>query len=170
MSDTRWSLAWDERPPEEARNLNPAFCSELIARTISEYYKATKVPLSIATAFLVLPIVLHKPTRSALPGRANTSFATWVATNNPLLVEIPGRVKRLRAVSREALLFSVLYGINKLNDGGIVPGSKTIKPTVRPATTTDDVNDARTAAALLGRWFGAQASESAVLQGFGVQP
>ncbi|MCB1467784.1 MAG: hypothetical protein KDK08_11715 [Rhizobiaceae bacterium] len=170
MSDTRWTLAWDERPAEEARNLNPAFCTELIARTVVEYHKARKSPLSVATAFLVVPLTLHKPTRTALPGRANTAFATWIATNNPLLAELPGRVNRLRPVSREALLFSIRYGLNALKDGGLVPGAKPIKLTARPATTTDDVNEARAAAALLGRWFGAQTSERAILQGFGVAP
>lgn len=170
MSSTRWSLAWDNRPAEEARNLNPAFCAELIARTVAEYQKARKAPLSMATAFLVLPLTLHKPTRAALPGRANTAFASWVATNNPLLAELPGRVNRLRPVSREALLFSIRYGINALTDGGLVSGLRPIKLAARPAPTTDDVNDACAAAALLGRWFGAQASESAVLQGFGVAP
>lgn len=170
MSDTRWTLAWKERPVEEARNLNPAFCAELIARTVFEYHKARKVPLSIATAFLVLPLTLYKPTRTILPGRANTAFATWIATNNPLLAELPGRVNRLRPVSREALLFSIRYGMNTLNDGGLVPGSKPIKPTARPAANTEDVNEASATAALLGRWFGAQASESAILQGFGVAP
>mgnify|MGYP003115413905 CR=1 FL=1 len=170
MSDARWNLAWDERPAEEARNLNPAFCTELIARTVAEYHKVRNAPLSLATAFLVLPLTLHKPTRAALPGRANAAFATWIVTNNALLADFPGRVNRLRPVSREALLFSIRYGINALNDGGLVPGAKPIKLTVRPSTTTDDVNETRVVAALLGRWFGSQASESAILQGFGVAP
>ena len=170
MSDTRWTLAWGERPAEEARNLNPAFCAELITRTVAEYHKARKIPLSMATAFLVLPLTLHKPTRTALPGRANKAFATWIATNNSQLAELPGRVNRLRPVSREALLFSIRYHINALNEGGLVPGTKPIKLTARPAQTTDDVNAARAASALLGRWFAAQANESAILQGFGVTP
>jgi hypothetical protein len=34
--ETRWSLAWAERPAEEARIFNPAFCGELIGRTVGE--------------------------------------------------------------------------------------------------------------------------------------
>ncbi len=170
MSDTRWRNAWDKRPAEEARNLNPAFCAELIARTITEYHKARKKPLSMATAFLVLPLTLHRPTRTSLPGKANTAFASWIAMNNPQLAELPERVRRLRPVSREALLFSVRYGISALVGGGLIPGKNAIKLTARPVATTDEVNDARAAAGLLGRWFAAQASESAILQGFGVAP
>lgn len=170
MSETRWSVAWAQRPAEEARNLNPAFCAELIARTIAEYYKARKTPLSMATAFLVLPLTLHKLTRCALPGKANTTLASWIVSNSSQLAELPGRVIRLRPVSREAMLFSIRYGINSLTEGGLVPGFRPIKLTARPTPTTDDVNEARVAAGLLGRWFSAQASESAILQGFGVAP
>ncbi|MCA0431872.1 MAG: DUF6521 family protein [Proteobacteria bacterium] len=170
VTDSHWNLVWNKRPPEEARNLNPAFCAELISRTITEYYKARKAPMSLATAFLILPLTLHGPTRKILPGRANTAFASWVATNNPLLADLPGRVSRLRPVSREALLFSVRHCLNALADGGIIPGTKPIKLAVRPTPTTDDVNEARSASALLGRWFATQPNEGTILQGFGIAP
>jgi hypothetical protein len=36
---TSWGLIWDERPSEEAVNLNPAFCAELIGRVIGEFIR-----------------------------------------------------------------------------------------------------------------------------------
>ena len=72
-SESRWSLAWPERPSEEARHFNPAFCAELICRTVCEYFKSREAGLSLATAFLVLPLTLHKPTRDALPGRVEAA-------------------------------------------------------------------------------------------------
>jgi hypothetical protein len=36
--------------------------------------------------------------------------------------------------------------------------------------TTDDVDEARSAAGLLGRWFANQGSQPSVLQGLGVSP
>lgn len=170
MPDTRWKLAWEQRPPEEARNLNPAFCAELIARTVAEYYKARKTRFSMATAFLVLPLTLHKPTRTALPGRANMAFAAWIASNSSLLAELPGRVNRLRPVSREALLFSTSYDLIAFSEGGLIPGRNPVKLSSRPSPSTEDVTEARATAGLLGRWFATQANESAILQGFGVAP
>lgn len=170
MPDTRWDLAWADRPPEEARNLNPAFCGELVSRTVCEFQKARQRPLSIAVAFLVLPLTLHKPTRDALPGRANAAFATWIAENGPLVAEAAGRVNRLRPVSREALIFAIRHHLLAIREGGLLPGSKPIKLTSKPSPSTDDVNEARAAAGLVGRWFANQVSESSIMQGLGVAP
>lgn len=167
---SHWTLAWAERPSEEARNLNPAFCGELIARTVGEFYKVRKVPLSFATAFTILPLVLHSPTRESLPGRANAVFAGWVAEHNPIVAELPGRVSRLRPVSREALLFAIRHRLLIVKDGGLIPGQRAIRPTTKTIPTTDDVDGARSAAGLLGRWFANQGSQPSVLQGLGVAP
>lgn len=170
MPETRWNLAWADRPAEEARNLNPAFCAELIARTVGEFHKNRETSLSMAVAFLVLPLTLYKPTRDSLPGRANAAFASWVAENGPLLVELPGRVNRLRPISREALLFAIRYRLLAIHDGGLVPGSKPVRLTFRPSPSTGDVSETRAAAGLLGRWFAGQATEASILQGLGMAP
>lgn len=170
MPETRWNLAWSERPVEEARNLNPAFCAELVARTIGEFHRSRGSPISIAVAFLVLPLTLHKPTRDVLPGRANAAFATWVAENGPLLAELPERVARLRPISREALLFALRYQLLAIRDGELAPGNRPVRAGSRASPNTDDVNEARAAAGLLGRWFAGQATESSILQGLGITP
>ncbi len=170
MPETHWDLAWADRPPEEARNLNPAFCAELIARTVGEFHKNRHAPLSMAVAFLVLPLVLHKPTRDSLPGRANAAFATWVAENGPLLAALPDRVKGLRPISREALLFGIRYRTLAVHGGGLVPGSRPVRLTSGPSPSTDDVREIRAAAGLLGRWFAGQATEGLILQGIGMTP
>jgi hypothetical protein len=170
MAETRWTHAWADRPAEVARNLNPAFCGELIARTVGEFHKSRELPLGMAVTFLVLPLSLHKPTRDALPGRADAAFRTWVAEKGPLLAELPGRVNRLRPVSREALLFTIRYRLLAIHDGGLVPGGKPIRATSRLSPSTDDVSETRAAAGLLGRWFAGQATEASILQGLGVAP
>jgi hypothetical protein len=170
MPETHWNLAWVDRPSEEARNLNPAFCAELISRAVGELHRNRQTPLSIAVAFLVLPLTLHKPTRDALPGRASAAFATWIAENGPLLAELPGRVNRLRPISGEALLFAIRYRLLAIHDGGLVPGSTPVRLTSSPRPSTDDVGETRATAGLLGRWFAGQATEGSILQGFGVAP
>jgi hypothetical protein len=167
---THWSLSWPERPPEEAANLNPAFCAELIGRAVSEFNRARRTPLNIATAFVVLPLILHKPTRDRLPGRANAVFATWVAEHNSLLAELPDRVNRLRPVSREALLFGLRHRLLSVQDGELVPGEHSIRGTTKTTPSTDDVDAARKAANLVGRWFANQGTQTGVLQGIGIAP
>ena len=73
-------------------------------------------------------------------------------------------------VSREALLFLVQHNALRIEDGGLVPGAKPIRLTEKLSQTTDDVAEARGAAALLGRWFANQGTASSILQGLGVSP
>jgi len=168
--EARWSLRWTERPAEEARIFNPAFCGELMGRTVCEYHRTGQAALSMATAFLILPLTLHTPTREALPGRANTAFAGWLAEHAAVLTELPNRARRLRPISREALLFAVRYQLLVFGRGGLMPGAQPVRLSARPAVTTDDVNAARSAAGLLGRWFAGQRTQASVLQGMGIAP
>jgi hypothetical protein len=167
---TSWDLRWSERPAEEARNLNPAFCGELISRAVSEYFRIRQQPFGFALSFVVLPIALHKSTREQLPGNASAAFAGWVADRNPVLAEFPDRVRRLVPVTREALLFLIQHKVVRLDLGGLSPGAKPIGRSSRPPQVTDDVAEARSAASLLGRWFASEGSASSIMQGLGVSP
>ena len=169
-NETRWSSPWPDRPVEEARVFNPAFCGELIGRTVGEYHRVGQGALSMVTAFLVLPLSLHTPTREALPRKANTAFAGWVADNAAVLAELPERARILRPITREALLFALRHQLLALRRDGFLPGARPLRLGARPAISTDDVKAARSAAALLGRWFAAQATQTSILQGIGVAP
>ena len=168
--ETRWRVPWTERPPEEARVFNPAFCGELIARTVSEYHRRQRATLSMVTVFLVLPLTLHRPTLDALPGRADTAFAGWIAEHAALLADLPERTRRLRPVSREALLFTLRHQVLALTDGGLLPGTRPVRRNARPAVTTDETDALRSAAGLLGRWFAGQRTQASILQGMGIAP
>jgi hypothetical protein len=168
--ESRWSLPWAERPPEEARIFNPAFCGELLGRTVCEYHRNRQASLNVATAFLILPLILHRPTREALPGRANVAFAGWVADRAALLAGLPERSRRLRPVSREALSFSLGHQLLAFEGGGLVPGARPVRSNTRFAVSTDEVNAARSAAGLLGRWFAGQGTQASILQGMGIAP
>ena len=168
--DTLWSIPWAERPAEEARIFNPAFCGELIGRTVHEYHRTRYEALGMVTTFLVLPLTLHRPTLEILPVRANKVFAGWVAENAALLTDLPVRVRRLRPVSREALLFALRHRLLSLEGGGLLPGTDPVRRATRLATSTDEVKAAYRAASLLGRWFAGQSTQAAILQGMGVAP
>ena len=168
--EARWSLSWAERPAEEARIFNPAFCAELIGRTVGEYHRTRQAALNLVTAFLVLPLTLHGPTRELLPRRSNTAFAGWVAEHASLLVELPDRTRNLRPVSREALLFAVHHHLLALDAEGVLPGAKPVRRSARFAVSTDEVNAARSASGLLGRWFAAEGTQTSILRGMGVAP
>lgn len=166
---TRFDLAWRDRPQEEAAHFNPAFCGELLARTINEFRKQASDAMPLAYAFVVLPLVLHPVARTALPGRANTAFASWAGENADTLSTLPDRMQSLRPVTREALLFLTQLDAIKLTSDGLMVGNRPISLGTKPSVKTDEVDDMRRAAGLLGRWFGNQSSSAAVLQTLGVR-
>lgn len=166
----RWEIPWPERPIEEAANLNPAFCGELLFRSVAAYHKLRSRPFGFALAFLVLPIILHKPTRNELPGNASAAFLAWTAAHSPALAQLPDRIVRLKPVTREALLFAVQHDVLRIEDGGFVPGGCPIRLRSTQAASTDDTAEARSAAALVGRWFANQTLPASILQGLGVSP
>ncbi|MGX9181559.1 three component ABC system middle component [Mesorhizobium sp. BHbdii] len=167
---SRWSLAWRDRPPEEAALLNPAFCGELIARATKDYERIRAAAFPLPLGFVVLPLVLHPPTLAVLPGRANTTFATWSADNEALLAELPERTLRLRPISREALLFLAQHRALTVDAEGLRTGAKPMRLTAKTVATTPDVDDIRRAAGLLGRWFANQGAPVQILQTMGVTP
>ena len=168
--EIHWSLPWRERSVEEARIFNPAFCSELISRTVGKFHRSKQEALNLAIAFIVLPLTLHGPTRETLPKTTNKMFAGWVLDNAALLAELPSRVKHLKPVSREALLFAVSHRVIAFTATGLVPGTRPIRIDSKPSVSTDEVGEIRSAADLLGRWFAAQWTQTSILQGMGVVP
>lgn len=168
MAENRhFTKPWRERPLEEAAHFNPAFCGELIARTLHGYCKLGPNPLPFALTFLVLPLALHPGTRRALPRKANTAFASWAGENADVLSMVPERVLRLRPVSREALLFLSQLGAISVDKDGVSIGDKPLSLTAKPSVSTDEVEEIRRTAGLLGRWFAHQSQAGAVLQATG---
>src|ERR1035441_5665983 len=96
---------WSKRVVEEANLFNPAFGAVLLAKTADEFAKKAHRPLPFALAFLVLPIVLRRGTRSALPGSTITSLLPWVQDHREQRVNLALRVRTLRSITREAILF-----------------------------------------------------------------
>lgn len=165
----RFELAWRERPQEEAAHFNPAFCGELLTRTIDQFRRQADSAMPLVLSFLVLPLVLHPGSRRALPRRANTAFASWAGDQADVISILPDRVLRLRPVTREALLFLAQIQAISLGPSGIALGQRPMRLTARVSATTDEVDGIRRAAGLLGRWFAYQSDSAAVLQTMGVQ-
>src|SRR5689334_11884948 len=102
-------LVWSNRAVEEANLFNPAFCAVLLAKAADEFMKKRQQPFPFALAFLVLPAVLHRATRAALPGSTITSLLAWIQDHREQLVNFAGHVQSLRAITREAILFGTQH-------------------------------------------------------------
>src|SRR5262245_22406068 len=62
-------------------------------------------------------------------------------------------------------MFAVQHEVLTIDRGGLAPGSKPIRLRNRPERTTDDAEDARRSASLLGRWFANQGLASSIMKG-----
>jgi hypothetical protein len=58
---------WIQRPREEANLLNPVFCCTILASSIVSYMSVDVEGMPYPLALMILPVVLHKATREALP-------------------------------------------------------------------------------------------------------
>jgi|SRR5882724_7231551 len=163
---------WSRRAVEEANLFNPAFGAVLLAKAAEEFAKKSRGPFPFALGFLVLPIVLHRGTRSALPGSTITSLLPWIQGNREQLVNFALRVQSLRSITREAILFGTQNETLALTEsGGIAVGAK--RQTVTERRTglfTEEARECVDRAGFLGRWFAAAGTTAAIYSAWGVTP
>jgi hypothetical protein len=82
---------------------------------------------------------------------------------------VPDRVLRLRPVTREGLLFLSQLQAISITSEGVSVGQRPIRLTAKLPVTTDEVDEMRRVAGLLGRWFAHQTDPASVLQTIGVR-
>jgi hypothetical protein len=102
--------AWAERPRVEATLLNPALLAVLLAAAAQEYEtEETGMPWPLV--FLVPPLVLHRPTRDALPRNTRTHLSTWVRREPLLRAGCPARAAAMVPLTREGIRFGLRAGV-----------------------------------------------------------
>jgi hypothetical protein len=163
---------WTTRVVEEANLFNPAFCSALLRRTVDEFQKKRQQPLPFALTFLILPIVLHRNTRLALPGSTVTSLVSWVQENREYLVQFALRVERLDGITREALLFGAQHQTLAITAEGALAGGARRQSITEKGTGlfTDEARDCVDRAGFLGRWFAVAGTTATIYAAWGVTP
>ncbi len=164
--------AWSKRAIEEANLLNPAFCAVLLAKAAEEFAKKNQQPFPFALAFLVLPVVLHRGTRTSLPGSTITALLPWIQNNREQLVNFPERVRSLRAITREGILFGTQHDTLVVTEsGGIAVGARRLSATDRrTGLFTDEARECVERAGFLGRWLAAAGTPAMIYSAWGIAP
>jgi hypothetical protein len=162
---------WRERSIEERHLLNPSFCSVVLWSAAAGYVTRRNPAMPLALSFLVLPLVLHRPTRENLPRTTATSFATWL-TDQPLArARVAERAVALRPFTQEALLFGGAHQLLVLSADGIRASASIKKTIVRGlAGTSDEVRACAKRADFVGKWFERAGKAETVLALLGVRP
>ena len=151
----------------DARALfNPAFVAVLIARAATGHRIAKDAPLPLALAYLVAPIVLHTPTREALP-KVNARLAKWADEHQLLRAELRRRAPQLADVTRRGLRFGLRHELLVLTAQGVEAGEGLSR--IR-APRDGDAATCWKQAERLGRWLPRAGPPPTVLALLGVRP
>ena len=163
---------WSHRPVEVAYLFNPAFCGEVLLRSIETYSKhsTNEEGLSFPLAFLILPLVLHKKTRERIPATTKNTLHYWLRENGSALIGFPMRARNLVPLTREAITFLIqLQMIQVVTEGRLV---RTTKRHRRSSGFEPDVEieDCLSKAETIGKWFARAGTPSTVYFTLGVKP
>jgi hypothetical protein len=161
---------WEERNIITANLLNPAFCGEVIRRTITSYNDNNnneKFPFSLL--FLILPIVLHKKTRENMPIRSSTYFHSWVEENEFLFIDFAERIKQLNPFTKESLMFLLKYNAANITDDGLIEINSYKRKTPK-GENTREVIEIYHKAELLGKWFRLTGNEQTIYMFLKIKP
>lgn len=115
--------SWNERTREVAHLLNPAFCGRLLYAAIKEYERKTQHAFPFPLVYLILPLVLHKQTRTQISSR--TQLLQWIQANQYLLIGFERRTKELVVITNEALELLLQSGVIQITKSGELSITKT---------------------------------------------
>ncbi len=162
---------WSERPTELAYLFNPAYCGWLLREAFEGYAAEKPGGMPLPVAYLVLPVVLHKPTRDLLPRAVATTLQSWLQQHPEARVNAAGRTAELAAFTREALVFLGTRGhLVVADDGGVTTAGK-FKPVKGPLVERSvDLKEAIQKAKFVGRWFALAGTPASVFQAWEVCP
>jgi hypothetical protein len=156
---------WRERPQAGAAFLNPALLAAVQASAARAYEAERRGrPMVWPLCFLVAPLVLHRPTREALPASTRTHLPKWVSDHPVLVAGLPARSKSLMPSVREGLRFGLRHDLLVLQDGMV----RAAQP--REPKTTGELKELLRSAALVGRWTAKSENPSTVFTLLGVRP
>lgn len=162
---------WSERPSEERALLNPSFCGCLLWQAATGYRSACSEWLPFDLAFLVLPMVLHRTTRDALPGTVRTSLAVWIDDNPQARSCVADRAPMLVPFAKDAMMLGGRYGLLQFPATRVAANAewkKQINADLKDST--DEVRTCMKRAEFVGRWLGSSGSSSTIMAFFGIQP
>jgi hypothetical protein len=162
---------WRDRSPEERALLNPSFFSLLFWHAATGHMTEGGIGLPFGTAFLVLPMVLHRETRESLPKMVATSLPVWLDDNQLVRARLAERARTLVPYTKEALMFGDIRGFLKVS-ADAVSAEKGWKDKISAELrkSSDEVRSCAKRADFLGRWFARAGSPVTVMALMGVRP
>ena len=156
---------WRDRSQIEAAFLNPAVSAAIQAATAGSYKRAKEGQAMVwPLSFLVVPLVLHRPTRTALPGSTRTHLSRWVSDNPVLVAGLHKRAKELTPTVFEGMRFGIRYQMLSLENGRVLNAWSL------PSQASGELSELLRCSAFIGRWIAKCESPSTVFALLGMRP
>jgi hypothetical protein len=163
--------AWVDRSIEERALLNPAFCSSLIWRFASVGGEHGQRVLTFAETYLVLPLILPKGSREALPRSTRTSLAVWLDENPSFQVTLAARTRVMVPFTKEALIFGGTRQLLQISTEAVRANTEwKRRASAALRQSSEETRACLRKAAFLGSWFIETGAANTVMALLGVRP
>lgn len=147
---------------------NPAFIALILRLASAEHARRVNAPLPFALSFLVPPIVLHEPTRAALPAQARSKMGVWLDNNPVLRAGLGARAASLAPAVRAGIRYGIHSGALTLDETGLGAPRRTRRNSDVALST--EVEDIIKRAGYVGGWFALAGSASSIYALWRVRP
>lgn len=160
--------SWNIRAHEVAYLLNPAFCGRILYTTIKTYGEKTNRAFPFPLIYLVLPLVLHKGTRSSINSR--TQLLLWVQKYPQLLIDFPQRAKELIPITNESIEFLLQTGKIILTPNGELEAPASTRSLSKTKFVDDEVTECIKKSEHIAKWFAGAGKVETIYVELGVRP
>lgn len=163
--------AWTDRTIEERALLNPAFCASLIWHFASAGEGQGQRALTFMEAYLVLPIVLPRNSREALPRSTRTSLAAWMDENPFFQATLAVRSRAMVPFTKDALIFGATRQFLQVSTDSVrasVEWKRRVNSILRQSSP--ETQACLKKAEFLGNWFLETGTPNTVMALLGVRP
>jgi hypothetical protein len=156
------STRWMQDPTAIRATLNPALIACVIGWSAKGYYSIAGQGLPWPLAHVVASVILHSPTREALPRSTARRLLGWRRENELLLADAPRRAVALRPYVDLGLRVG-------LRTSTLAFEGATLRGRARQPSQNSELADLARSATMLGRWF-APIPTATVMAQFGMRP
>lgn len=160
---------WPQRPVEIAHLFNPAFCGLLLREGVVGFGEHDQSGMPYPLSFVLLPIVLHKCTRDALPGTVSTRMHPWIQDNQEVRIGFAARCTAIAAHTREAALFAISAGLVVLSGDARISATR-MRLKKFPWPTDSESMACLRKAHFLGRWMASAGDVATIFAMWGIRP
>lgn len=141
-------ISWHTQPYDVANVYNPAFIGELLRMCAAGYADDSGEGMPLVLAFVALPLLLYKDSRSSLMAKRYRYFRTWLDETPEVRVALAERARELRTFVQLGVAFALQHQAIRLDGEGELHAQPRAKPTRKGIRPPKDAEHFKAAYAL----------------------